>query len=106
MRCQVYQVGGMGILERLNRTFKYDSVFRDEIETLVELRAHLPEFEGGITKSGSIAVSPINRRCRLYYRRLRPSLNRWKNLLEHYSFPVSNIVFDLLLRINYLNNIR
>ena len=36
---------GMGILERLNRTFKYESVFRDEIETSDQLRGHLPEFE-------------------------------------------------------------
>jgi transposase InsO family protein len=45
IRCRVNQVGGMGILERLNRTFKYESVFRDEIETSRQLRAHLPEFE-------------------------------------------------------------
>ena len=45
VRCRVNQVGGMGILERLNRTFKYDRVFRDEIETAAQLRAHLPEFE-------------------------------------------------------------
>ena len=45
IRCRVNQVGGMGILERLNRTFKYDSVFRDEIETSGQLRAHLPEFQ-------------------------------------------------------------
>jgi hypothetical protein len=30
---------------RLNRTFKYESVFRDEIETSDQLRGHLPEFE-------------------------------------------------------------
>ena len=35
----------MGILERLNRTFKYESVFRAEIETATQLRTHLPEFE-------------------------------------------------------------
>jgi putative transposase len=45
IRCRVNQVGGMGILERLNRTFKYESVFRDEIETATQLRTHLPEFE-------------------------------------------------------------
>lgn len=45
IRCRVNQVGGMGILERLNRTFKYESVFRDEIETSDQLRGHLPEFE-------------------------------------------------------------
>lgn len=44
IRCRVNQVGGMGILERLNRTFKYESVFRDEIETSVQLQAHLSEF--------------------------------------------------------------
>jgi putative transposase len=33
------------LLERLNRTFKYDSVFRDEIETSGQLHAHLPEFQ-------------------------------------------------------------
>ena len=35
----------MGILERLKRTFKYESVFGDAIETSVQLRDHLPEFE-------------------------------------------------------------
>ena len=45
IRCRVHQVGGMGILERLNRTFKYESVCRDEIETATQLRTHLPEFE-------------------------------------------------------------
>jgi putative transposase len=45
VRCRVNQVGGMGILERLNRTFKYESVFRDEIETSGQLSAHLPEFQ-------------------------------------------------------------
>jgi putative transposase len=44
-RCRVNQVGGMGIMERLNRTFKYESVFRDEIETSGQLRGHLPEFQ-------------------------------------------------------------
>ena len=44
IRCRVNQVGGMGILERLNRTFKYESVFRDEMETSDQLRTHLPEF--------------------------------------------------------------
>ena len=45
IRCRVNHVGGMGILERLNRTFKYESVFRDESETSGQLRAHLPEFQ-------------------------------------------------------------
>ena len=45
LRCRVNEVGGMGILERLNRTFKYERVFRDDIETSVQLRDHLPEFE-------------------------------------------------------------
>jgi putative transposase len=45
LRCRVNEVGGMGILERLKRTFKYESVFGDAIETSVQLRDHLPEFE-------------------------------------------------------------
>jgi putative transposase len=44
IRCRVNQGGGMGILERLNRRLKYESVFREEIETSDQLRAHLPEF--------------------------------------------------------------
>ena len=44
IRCRVAQVGGMGILERLNRTFKHEFVFRHEVNTLAELQALLPEF--------------------------------------------------------------
>lgn len=42
VRCRVAQVGGMGILERLNRTFKHEFVFRYEVNTLVDLEALLP----------------------------------------------------------------
>ena len=45
MRCRVARVGGMGILERLHRTFKHEFVFRHEVKTLVELRALLPAFQ-------------------------------------------------------------
>jgi len=44
VRCRVSQVGGMGILERLNRTFKHEFIFRHEVNTLAELRALLPSF--------------------------------------------------------------
>lgn len=37
VRSRVNQVGGMGILERLNRTFKYDFCFRESHDTLSEL---------------------------------------------------------------------
>ena len=33
IRCRVSQVGGMGILERLNRTFKHDYIFRYKVNT-------------------------------------------------------------------------
>ncbi|HRD68110.1 MAG TPA: hypothetical protein PKY50_18395 [Candidatus Competibacter sp.] len=42
VRCRVAQVGGMGILERLNRTFKREFVFRHEVNTLADLKALLP----------------------------------------------------------------
>lgn len=45
VRCRVAQVGGMGILERLNRTFKYEFVFRQEVNTLADLKALLPAFQ-------------------------------------------------------------
>lgn len=35
----------MGILERLNRTFKHEFVFRQEVNTLTELKALLPAFQ-------------------------------------------------------------
>jgi transposase InsO family protein len=44
IRCRVAQVGGMGILERLNRTFKHEFVFRHEVTTQAELKALLPRF--------------------------------------------------------------
>lgn len=44
IRCRVAQVGGMGILERLNRTFKHEFVFRHEVNTRAELSALLPQF--------------------------------------------------------------
>ena len=44
IRCRVAQVGGMGILERLNRTFKHEFIFRHEVNTLAELQALLPQF--------------------------------------------------------------
>jgi transposase InsO family protein len=45
VRCRVAQVGGMGILERLNRTFKHEFVFRHEVNTLADLQALLPAFQ-------------------------------------------------------------
>ena len=45
VRCRVAQVGGMGILERLNRTFKHEFVFRHEVNTLADLQAILPAFQ-------------------------------------------------------------
>jgi putative transposase len=44
-RCRVNQVGGMGILERLNRTFKYDFVFRYGVEVLDDLKRLGPQFQ-------------------------------------------------------------
>ena len=44
VRCRVAQVGGMGILERLNRTFKHDYIFRHEVTTQAELKALIPRF--------------------------------------------------------------
>ena len=40
----VAQVGGMGILERLNRTCKHEFLFRQEVNTLSDLKALLPAF--------------------------------------------------------------
>jgi len=45
VRCRVAQVGGMGILERLNRTFKHEFVFRHEVTTLADLKILLPAFQ-------------------------------------------------------------
>lgn len=38
VRARVSQKGGMGILERTNRTLKYEFVFREEFTTMQELR--------------------------------------------------------------------
>lgn len=38
VRARVSQQGGMGILERTNRTLKYEFVFREEFATMQELR--------------------------------------------------------------------
>jgi len=45
VRCRVAQVGGMGILERLNRTFKHEFIFRQEVNTLTDLTALLSPFQ-------------------------------------------------------------
>jgi putative transposase len=45
VRCRVNQVGGMGILERLHRTFKYEFVFRHEVTTSGQLRELVPQFQ-------------------------------------------------------------
>jgi putative transposase len=45
VRSKVSQKGGMGILERLNRTLKYEFVFREEVTTLGELKDALTRFE-------------------------------------------------------------
>ena len=47
VRCRVAQVGGMGFLERLNRTFKHEFVFRHKVNTLADLRVLLPVFQHG-----------------------------------------------------------
>jgi transposase InsO family protein len=44
IRSRVAQVGGMGILERLNRTFKHEFMFRHEVTTQAELKALIPAF--------------------------------------------------------------
>ena len=44
-RCRTSQKGGMGILERLNRTLKYEMVFRHDPQNLVELKALLQKFQ-------------------------------------------------------------
>jgi putative transposase len=45
VRCRVNQVGGMGVVERLNRTCKYDVVFRHAVTTSLELKALAPRFQ-------------------------------------------------------------
>ena len=44
VRCRVNQPGGLGVVERLNRTFKYEFVFRHEVTTSAELKALVPQF--------------------------------------------------------------
>ncbi len=44
VRCRVNQAGGMGMVERLHRTFKYEFVFRHEVTTSVELKELVPRF--------------------------------------------------------------
>ncbi len=45
IRSKVNQKGGMGILERLNRTFKYDFLFREECSSFDQLRDSCCRFE-------------------------------------------------------------
>ena len=45
VRAKVSQRGGMGILERVNRTLKYEWVFRYEVGSIGELRAQCTEFQ-------------------------------------------------------------
>ncbi len=44
VRCKVSQKGGMGILERLNRTYKYAFAFRHDWKSLAEVQTALPDF--------------------------------------------------------------
>ncbi len=44
VRCKVSQKGGMGILERLNRTYKYSFAFRHDWQSLAEVQTALPDF--------------------------------------------------------------
>jgi putative transposase len=45
VRSRINDEGGMGILERLNRTFKYEFVFRHEVTTSAELKELVPRFQ-------------------------------------------------------------
>lgn len=45
VRARVSQQGGMGILERVNRTLKYEWIFREEVRSLAELRVQCAEFQ-------------------------------------------------------------
>lgn len=42
--CKVSQKGGMGVLERLNRTYKYSYAFRHDWRSLAEVQTALPAF--------------------------------------------------------------
>jgi transposase InsO family protein len=44
VRCKVSQRGGMGVLERLNRTYKYAFAFRHDWKSLAEVQTALPDF--------------------------------------------------------------
>ncbi len=44
VRCKVSQKGGMGVLERLNRTYKYSYAFRYDWCSLTEVQTALPDF--------------------------------------------------------------
>ena len=44
VRCKVSQQGGMGVLERLNRTYKYAFAFRHDWMSLAEVQTALPDF--------------------------------------------------------------
>ena len=44
VRSRINQIGGMGILERLNKTFKHDFVFWQEVNTLADLKEIVPKF--------------------------------------------------------------
>lgn len=44
VRCKVSQKGGMGVLERLNRTYKYAFAFRQDWSSLAEVQTSLPDF--------------------------------------------------------------
>ena len=46
VRCKVSQKGGMGILERLNRTFKHAFAFRHDWTSLAEVQTALADFHG------------------------------------------------------------
>jgi putative transposase len=45
IRSKVSQKGGMGILERLNRTFKYQFIFRHELVTFADLQTLCIQFK-------------------------------------------------------------
>lgn len=44
VRCKVSQKGGMGVLERLNRTYKYAFAFRHDWKSLAQVQTALPDF--------------------------------------------------------------
>lgn len=44
VRCRVSQPGGTGILERLNRTYKYQFAFRQDWQSMADVRTAMPEF--------------------------------------------------------------